>query len=105
MMVGNLVRVPIAVLMTALNGGPCYWSGSKARRKRRYRSNGRLRITFWSRDTAWDLVVCDECGWRGPLRWATHGYRDDGTGEDVEPFDECPRCGQEVAFATDEQKV
>ena len=42
----------------------------------------------------WDPVHCGECGWVGPLRWAFHTYCDDHAG-DVEPVDECPKCGNE----------
>ena len=39
----------------------------------------------------WAPCRCEECGWRGPVRWAFHTYH--GCGEDdVEPVDECPRC-------------
>ena len=41
-------------------------------------------------------IVCERCLWAGPRRWAVHAYHDDGTAEDVEPVDECPRCGAEV---------
>ena len=37
-------------------------------------------------------VICDECGWIGPVRWCFHTYEDDGSGEDVDPVDECPEC-------------
>jgi hypothetical protein len=33
-----------------------------------------------------------ECGYAGPLRWFVHGYAGCGD-DDVEPEDECPRCG------------
>jgi hypothetical protein len=37
---------------------------------------------------------CKDCGWLGEVREAVHAYRDDGMG-DVEPIDECPKCGGE----------
>lgn len=37
--------------------------------------------------------MCPRCLWAGPVRWMVHTYCDDGSGEDVEPIDECPRCG------------
>lgn len=42
-----------------------------------------------------DAIRC-EFGWGGMRRWAVHTYGDDGTGEDVEPVDECPDCGEEI---------
>jgi predicted Zn-ribbon and HTH transcriptional regulator len=47
------------------------------------------------RHVDWMPVECLECGWRGPERWLRHGYENDGTGEDVEPVDYCPRCGSD----------
>jgi hypothetical protein len=41
-------------------------------------------------------VWCPLCLWAGPRRRLVHAYRDDGTGMDVEPVDECPRCGYDV---------
>lgn len=41
-------------------------------------------------------VICERCLWAGMVRWTYHTYQDDGTGEDVEPVDECPRCGKEI---------
>jgi hypothetical protein len=43
-----------------------------------------------------DPVMCRYCLWAGPRRWTFHTYGDDGSGEDVEPVDECPRCGMEI---------
>ena len=40
-------------------------------------------------------VMCPRCLWAGPRRWVIHTYQDDGVG-DVEPVDECPRCGCEM---------
>ena len=55
------------------------------------------RFRIWQgRHEDWSPVLCDECGWRGPRRWAVHTYGDDGSGEDVEPVDECPGCGMEI---------
>jgi hypothetical protein len=39
-----------------------------------------------------DPVMCPRCLWAGPARWLVHGYASYGY-EDVEPQDECPRCG------------
>ncbi len=50
---------------------------------------------MWGRHESPEPLFCG-CGWAGPRRWATHGYQDDGSGEDVEPCDECPRCGAEI---------
>ena len=65
-----------------------------------YRIQGlRMRLGWqrlWTRTLAWDPVCCEECGWRGALRWAFHTYQDDGSGEDVEARDECPECGGEL---------
>jgi len=38
-------------------------------------------------------VKCNRCGWTGMIKDMAHTYRDDGSGEDVEPVDECPECG------------
>jgi len=51
---------------------------------------------YSSRWDTWAPAMCRACGWAGPGRWATHGYEDDGTGEDVEPMDYCPNCGTEL---------
>lgn len=42
-----------------------------------------------------DPTVCRNCGWVGRVRDSVHGYQDDGSGEDVEGVEECPRCGSE----------
>jgi len=42
----------------------------------------------------WDPVWCPRCFWAGPARWLCHTYAQCGD-EDVEPVDECPRCGLE----------
>jgi hypothetical protein len=47
------------------------------------------------RHVDWTPAECLACGWRGSVRWLWHGYQDDGTGEDVEPVDECPKCGSD----------
>ncbi len=41
------------------------------------------------------IYKCATCGWTGMLKDAVHTYHDDGSGEDVEPVDECPSCGME----------
>ena len=46
----------------------------------------------WGRRDSPKPVIC-VCGWVGPMRWLIHTYADDGCG-DVEPVDECPRCGR-----------
>lgn len=43
-----------------------------------------------------DPIICRCCLWAGPRRWAYHTYQDDGSGEDVEAIDQCPRCGGEI---------
>ena len=60
------------------------------------RFGGLRRRRVGGRRVDWLPVVCDECDWGGPLRWAVHGYEDDGSGEDVVARDECPLCGNEV---------
>jgi hypothetical protein len=50
----------------------------------------------WGRRESPEAIRCEMCGWAGMRRWAIHGYQDDGSGQDVEPADECPRCGDEV---------
>lgn len=51
---------------------------------------------MWGRHDSPEPTRCEECVWKGPRRWALHGYGDDGSGEDVEPRDGCPRCGAEI---------
>jgi len=50
---------------------------------------------MWGRHDSPEPVECFECGWAGPRRWAVHTYYPDGW-DDVEPVDECPRCGYEI---------
>ncbi len=50
----------------------------------------------WGRHDDPTPIRCHVCGWAGMTRWLYHGYADDGSGEDVEPQDYCPRCGSEV---------
>jgi hypothetical protein len=50
-------------------------------------------MEIYSRQTDPTPVVCERCGWKGQQKDAIHTYQDDGTGEDVEPCDECPECG------------
>lgn len=47
----------------------------------------------YGRRTSLEPYCCERCLWSGPVRWLVHSYQDDGSGEDVEPVDECPRCG------------
>lgn len=56
---------------------------------------------FWwcgGRHTDGDPTVCqnEECRWVGRVRDCVHGYQDDGSGEDVEGVDSCPKCGEEI---------
>jgi len=46
-------------------------------------------------------VVCERCGWKGTVKDSVHTYHDDGTGEDVEPTDECPNCGSDNLTETE----
>ena len=51
------------------------------------------------RRTSWKPVKCTGCGWRGPVRWLVHDYRDCGMNPndgDVEGVDYCPKCGAEA---------
>ncbi len=58
--------------------------------------NLRKKFCFmWGRHESPEPIKC-ECGWAGPVRWLNHAYGNDGSGEDVEPVDECPRCGEEL---------
>jgi len=57
-----------------------------------------LRVPFpycflWGRRESSEPIKC-ECGWAGMVKWLVHTYQDDGSGEEVEPVDECPRCGK-----------
>jgi len=57
----------------------------------------RLRIqTVGGRHVDWQPAICPRCLWAGPTCWSVHTYGDDGSGEDVVPVDECPRCGLEI---------
>lgn len=56
---------------------------------------GFMQCPAWGRRDSPEPVRC-ECGWAGMRRWTIHTYQDDGSGEDVEPSDECPRCGQPI---------
>ena len=47
---------------------------------------------MWGRHQSPKAVFCERCGWAGPYRWLVHGYAPLGD-DDVEPQDECPRCG------------
>lgn len=51
---------------------------------------------WWGRRESPEPTRCEMCGWAGMRRWTIHGYQDDGSGQDVEPADECPRCGDEI---------
>lgn len=42
-----------------------------------------------------DPVICERCLWAGMVRWTYHTYYSCADGE-VEPVDECPRCGKEI---------
>jgi hypothetical protein len=51
------------------------------------------RMAFaWGRHESPKAAYCEQCGWIGPYRWLVHGYAGCGN-DDVEPIDECPRCG------------
>lgn len=58
-------------------------------------SRVRRRPVLGGRRYDWWPVRCHECGLVMRTKDAYHGYQDDGMG-DVEPVDECPRCGTEV---------
>ncbi len=49
----------------------------------------------WGRHDDPTPVVCERCLWTGPLRWTIHTYHACGD-DDVEPVDECPRCGSDI---------
>lgn len=50
----------------------------------------------WGRRESPEPIHCSTCHWSGPRRWAHHSYQDDGSGQDVEPLDECPCCYAEI---------
>jgi len=50
---------------------------------------------MWGRREDPSPVICWRCLWAGMRRWTVHTYYDDHNG-DVEPVDECPRCGLEI---------
>lgn len=43
----------------------------------------------------WMPTTCERCGWSGPVRWAVHAYHATSD-DDVEPVDECPKCGGDI---------
>ncbi len=55
----------------------------------------RVAAFMWGRRESPEPVACHRCGWGGFTRWLIHTYEACGD-DDVEPRDECPRCGQEV---------
>lgn len=59
----------------------------------------RAYVFGWGRHDSPEPVMCPRCLWAGPVRWLAHGYSGVSVGEDdydVEPTDECPRCGGEL---------
>ena len=54
-----------------------------------------MKYPLWGRRESPEPVRCS-CGWAGMRKWTNHEYHDDGSGQDVEPCDECPRCGAEI---------
>lgn len=77
----NLIRHLVAVLMWRVQCSPLW-------RFRLIRGAG----YHGGRHIDWAPARCEDCGWRGPVRWLCHGYADDGDG-DVCQRDECPDCG------------
>ena len=47
---------------------------------------------MWGRHESPEPTLCRRCFWAGPHRWTFHTYYPDGL-DDIEPVDECPRCG------------
>jgi hypothetical protein len=57
-------------------------------------TDGRL-LWMSGRYTSPEPIWCDRCFWAGMRRWAVHTYHPCGD-DDVEPVDECPRCGANI---------
>jgi len=90
----NRLRLILAVVWT-LAWGTLRWLAFESRLPGNYRPwNCRLAGFSWGRHDSPKAVRCPECGWTGPLRWTIHTYADDHMG-DVEPVDECPKCGHQ----------
>ncbi len=49
----------------------------------------------WGRRESPEPIMCRCCLWAGMVRWTVHTYTACGE-DDVEPVDECPRCGSEI---------
>uniref|UniRef100_A0A6M3LT36 Uncharacterized protein n=1 Tax=viral metagenome TaxID=1070528 RepID=A0A6M3LT36_9ZZZZ len=47
---------------------------------------------LWGRHDSPEPIRCKRCGWAGAIKWLKHDYEYDGF-DDVEPVDECPKCG------------
>ncbi|MCL5999216.1 MAG: hypothetical protein M1546_24600 [Chloroflexi bacterium] len=50
---------------------------------------------MWGRHDDPEPVLCERCLWAGPRAWTIHAYHACGD-DDVEPVDECPRCGADI---------
>ena len=50
---------------------------------------------MWGRYESPEPIFCPRCLWAGPTRWTVHTYSASWD-DDVEPVDECPRCGNEL---------
>lgn len=84
-----LLRWLFAYVCTILWG---YW------RIVRRRPKDGLDLAFcmmWGRHDSPEPTICPRCLWAGMRRWCWHGYESDGVG-DVEPVDDCPRCGNSI---------
>ena len=88
----NTLRLILAVPWTLL-WGTLRWARYLCRLPGHYRPRNCRRAAFsWGRHDSPKAVRCERCGWAGPLRWTRHTYGPVGN-DDVEPVDECPRCG------------
>ena len=84
--VANLVRLFLAICWTSA------WLTARCIRHPRW-------STKWN--ALWNCRVsprpyrCTDCGWAGPLRWATHTYERAGD-DDISGVSLCPRCGTDA---------
>lgn len=60
-----------------------------------WRATGDWRARVYSRHTMPEPARCGACGAVFRQRDAIHTYKSCG-GDDVEPIEECPKCGEEL---------
>jgi len=51
---------------------------------------------FYGRHNDPTMVECEDCGWKGQVKDCIHtyqGFQVSPVDSDIEPTDECPKCG------------